>query len=270
MNKNISDVKFSIITISYNSEKTIERTILSVLNQTYKNYEYIIVDGLSKDNTIDIVKSYEPRFEGRMRWISEPDNGIYNAMNKGIKMAKGDIIGIVNSDDWLEADTLDVLSNVIRENPDNINKILTGDMMFHYADGTKLLISTSYQKYESLSKQLRMGLNHPATFDPKSIYNTIGLFDERFKLYADADFIIRCYESKVDVLFINKVLSNMLDGGASNKLSKLMIEDSLLNIKIHSKTQIERIWRIIRYYCILTTKYMVPDTLLKKYRALHS
>lgn len=263
-------MKFSIITISYNSSKTIERTILSVLNQTNKDYEYIIVDGLSKDNTIDIVKSYEPRFEGRMRWISEPDNGIYNAMNKGIKMAKGDIIGIVNSDDWLEADTLEVLSNVIHENPDNINKILTGDMMFHYADGTKLLISTSYQKYESLSKQLRMGLNHPATFVPKSIYNTIGLFDERFKLYADADFFIRCYESKVDVLFINKVLSNMLDGGASNKLSKLMIEDSLLNIKLHSKTQLERIWRIIRYYCILTTKYMVPDTLLKKYRALHS
>ena len=244
-------MKFSIITISYNSSKTIERTILSVLNQTNKDYEYIIVDGLSKDNTIDIVKSYEPRFEGRMRWISEPDNGIYNAMNKGIKMAKGDIIGI-------------------HENPDNINKILTGDMMFHYADGTKLLISTSYQKYESLSKQLRMGLNHPATFVPKSIYKTIGLFDERFKLYADADFFIRCYESNVDILFINRVLSNMADGGASNKLSKLMIEDSLLNIKLHSKTRIERIWRIIRYYCILTTKYMVPDTLLKKYRALHS
>ena len=88
-------MKFSIITISFNSEKTIERTIKSVLTQTYSDFEYIIVDGASKDGTLDIVKKFEPFFEGRMKWKSEPDKGIYDAMNKGIRMATGDIIGIV-------------------------------------------------------------------------------------------------------------------------------------------------------------------------------
>ena len=86
--------RFSIVTVSYNSAKTIERTIKSVLNQTYKNFEYIIVDGASTDVTIDIVKNFEPLFEGRMKWQSEPDKGIYNAMNKGIQRATGTIVGI--------------------------------------------------------------------------------------------------------------------------------------------------------------------------------
>lgn len=85
-------MKLSIITVTYNSEKTLRDTIESVLSQTYTDYEYIIVDGASKDNTINIVKEYEPKFEGRMRWISGPDKGIYDAMNKGIKMSTGDVL----------------------------------------------------------------------------------------------------------------------------------------------------------------------------------
>ena len=100
-------VKCSIITVSYNSSKTIEKTINSVLSQTYKDVEYIIVDGASSDGTVEIIKEYEPLFEGRMKWISEPDNGIYFAMNKGIQMAKGELIGIINSDDWYENDAVE-------------------------------------------------------------------------------------------------------------------------------------------------------------------
>ena len=99
-------MEVSIITVCYNSEKTIERTIKSVLNQTYQDYEYIIVDGASTDKTLDIIKRYEPEFEGKMRWISEQDNGIYYAMNKGIGMAKGKLIGMINSDDYYEINAL--------------------------------------------------------------------------------------------------------------------------------------------------------------------
>ena len=95
-------MEVSIITVCYNSEKTIERTIKSVLNQTYQDYEYIIVDGASTDKTLDIIKRYEPEFEGKMRWISEQDNGIYYAMNKGIGMAKGKLIGMINIDDYYD------------------------------------------------------------------------------------------------------------------------------------------------------------------------
>ena len=92
-------MKISIITATYNSEKTLKNTLESVLKQTYTNYEHIIIDGDSKDNTMEIVKQYEEKYQGKLRYISEKDSGIYDAMNKGIKMATGDIIGILNSDD---------------------------------------------------------------------------------------------------------------------------------------------------------------------------
>ena len=94
-------MKITIITVCYNSGKTIKDTIESVLAQNYKNFEYIIIDGKSKDNTVDIIKSYEPKFNGKMKWISEKDKGIYDAMNKGVKLASGDIIGLINADDIL-------------------------------------------------------------------------------------------------------------------------------------------------------------------------
>lgn len=261
---------FTIITISFNSENTIKRTINSILCQRCKDYEYIIIDGASKDRTVDIIKSYEGKFEGRMRWISEPDKGIYNAMNKGIRMAKGDIIGIVNSDDWLEIDSLEILNNVLQKDPENKKKILTGEMLFHYEDGTTQHYHTSYEKYEFFSKRYRMGLNHPATFVPKSVYNKIGLYDESFKLYADANFIINCYNANIGVIFINKILSNMSDGGASNSRSMNMIKDSLLMIKKHSKSRREKYWRISKFLLLWFIRGFVPERFVRYYRAKHN
>ena len=97
----------SIITVCFNSSKTIRQTIESVLNQTYTNIEYILVDGKSTDNTVAIIEEYAPQFTAKgivYRWVSEPDAGIYDAMNKGIKLATGEWIGIINSDDWYELD----------------------------------------------------------------------------------------------------------------------------------------------------------------------
>ena len=105
--------KVSIITVCYNSSMTIRRTFDSVLNQTYADIEYIVVDGASTDGTIEIIKEYEPLFEGRMCWISEKDNGIYDAMNKGISMAEGELIGIINSDDYYEPDAVECMVNAM-------------------------------------------------------------------------------------------------------------------------------------------------------------
>lgn len=123
---------FSIITICFNSERTIERTIRSVLTQTFTDYEYIIVDGGSKDSTLDIVKKYEPLFKGRMKWKSEPDRGIYDAMNKGIMRSSGIIIGIVNSDDWLEPEALAYVYRKFEDNGKREDVIYAGDMYFHH------------------------------------------------------------------------------------------------------------------------------------------
>lgn len=257
---------FSIITISYNSAKTIERTIKSILSQTFTDYEYIIVDGASKDNTVDIIKKYEPLFDGRLKWKSEPDKGIYNAMNKGLYQASGEIIGIVNSDDWLESGTLQILADEISRDESCRNSILTGETLFHYSDGTTQKFLTSRSIYEYYSKKYRMGLNHPATFVPKKIYEQIGIFDEKFKLYADADFILKCYESNVPIHFIHKVLSNMSDGGASNTRSKTELMDTIYKYKKHIKNPC-----VYYYYCITSyfkwrIKYLVPEFLVRNYR----
>ena len=104
-------MKISLITITYNSEKTLADTIQSVLSQKYSDMEYIIVDGASKDKTVSIIKQYEPQFDGRMRWISEKDKGLYDAMSKGIRMTTGDVVGILNSDDFFTSkDVLEKIS----------------------------------------------------------------------------------------------------------------------------------------------------------------
>ena len=261
---------FSIITITYNSEKTIERTLKSILCQGFSNYEYIIVDGASKDGTIDIVKRYESLFEGRMKWVSEPDSGIYNAMNKGILRSCGIYIGIVNSDDWLANDALQMVADEIALDNDNYNKIMTGEILFHYEDGDAQLFPTSFEHYEYYSKRYRMGLNHPATFVPRCIYNQIGVFDERFRLYGDADFIIRCYESGVGVRFIHKVLSNMADGGASNRRSRLVLNDSLLKYKKHCKSKYEYLAYSMRCYIFTAVRSLIPQSYVRLYRRRHN
>lgn len=262
--------QFSIITISYNSEKTIERTIKSILAQTHKDYEYIIVDGASKDSTVEIIKKYEPLFEGRMTWKSEPDKGIYNAMNKGIMRSSGEIIGIVNSDDWLESNTLQILADEISLNQSLRNQILTGEVLFHYDDGNTQLFPTSYERYEYYAKRYRMGLNHPATFVPRQIYEKYGTFDERFKLYADSDFIIRCYKANVGVHFIHKVLSNMSDGGASNSSSRFELQDTFLKYKKHSKSKKEYYYLCAKARFFLFLKSMLPNRYIRWHRKRHN
>ncbi|MFP7655859.1 glycosyltransferase family 2 protein [Chryseobacterium proteolyticum] len=110
-------MKISIITVCWNSEKYLKTAIESILHQTYKNIEYIIVDGGSSDSTLDIIKSYEASFNGNMRWISENDNGIYDAMNKGVKMATGDVIGLLNSDDlYISENSLEHIMECFHKN----------------------------------------------------------------------------------------------------------------------------------------------------------
>lgn len=209
-------MRFSIITICYNSEKTIERTIKSVLAQTYKDYEYIIVDGSSKDGTLDILKRYEPLFEERMKWKSEPDKGIYDAMNKGISRSSGEIIGIVNSDDWLEPDALEKVQAAIEANQNNMDALYCGGINYHLIGGG---IKEWPVNIKALHRDAKMylvsGVRHPGLFVPKGIYERFGDFNEAMKLSADADFMLRCYYAGVPFVDIKAIVSNMSEGGLS-------------------------------------------------------
>lgn len=264
---------FSIITVCYNSEKTLERTIKSVLTQTCKDYEYIIVDGASKDGTLEIVKRYETLFEGRMKWKSEPDKGIYDAMNKGVLMSTGDIIGIVNSDDWLEECALQIVADSVSENDLDIMKplLVTGWIDYHYEDNTHVVMKANRKRYEHYAKKLRMGINHPATFVSKATYNKIGLFDTNYKLFGDADFIVRCYRSSVEIFFVEKVLSNMSDGGASSSVTKKGFCDSMYRVdKFYPSNNFDRLVRKFEIFVFYLVAFVTPQSVGRKLREIKS
>lgn len=263
----MSNPKFSVITITFNSEKTIERTLKSVLAQTFTDYEYIIVDGASRDSTMDIVRKYEPLFEGRMKWKSEPDEGIYDAMNKGVTRSLGDIIGIVNSDDWLEEDALANVAKVAERENEPLGVIYTGNLVFHYADGTRLKRTTSEKRLIRSAKVYDIGIFHPATFVPKKIYTELGLFDLQFKLNADVDFILRCYYAGVHFSIIDKVLSNMSDGGATNSgMTSKEISDRKKVVEKHANSKLDfyRVW--IPYLIKIYGKKLLPKSLSRYIR----
>jgi glycosyltransferase involved in cell wall biosynthesis len=179
---------FSIITVSYNSEKTIKKTIESVLHQSFFDFEYIVIDGGSTDGTIEIVKSYEKKFSDKgisYTWISEKDRGIYDAMNKGAGLAKGVLIGMLNSDDWYEAKTLQLVADEYK-----ISKA-------EYIHGNIHTFSPSYdflklKKPESKEKMVqRMTFFHPASFISKKIYEDLGGYSLDYEICSDYDFILK-------------------------------------------------------------------------------
>ncbi len=263
----MNNPKFSIITVCYNSDKTIERTIRSILAQTCNDYEYIIVDGASKDSTLDIVKHYEPLFEGRMKWRSEPDKGIYNAMNKGINRASGKIIGIVNSDDWLEPDALEKVNFQSNKDSDNDKCIYSGNIVFHYKNGVNQLREASRERLDKYAKSYDIGVFHPATFVGRQVYLTVGKYDEQFMLNADVDFILRCYQSNIRFNFVRSVLSNMSDCGATNSgMTSKEIADRKLVLKKHCTSNLEYINLYLR--CVLKTylKKILPHSTITKIR----
>ena len=207
----------SVITVCFNSEKTIDDTINALLKQTYKNWEHIIVDGGSKDQTIEIIKSHEKEYNGRLRLYQGPDKGIYDAMNKGIKYANGVIVGIINSDDWYAPTALERIVQSYLSYPGD-EKIITGGLK-RMRDG---VVIYNQMHYEITLSGLKKGmpLQHPAVFVTKAVYERLGGFDLSFPHIADYDFIWRCYaDGGVKFLFVDSVVSYMREGGASDCLS---------------------------------------------------
>lgn len=230
----MEQILFSIITVCYNSEKTITNTIESILNQTYRNFEYIIIDGKSTDKTLEIIKSYEKKFEGKLKVISEPDNGIYDAMNKGIRMARGTVIGIINSDDWYEKDTLQIVSNYYNDFPYTVYQ---GYMRTIDGKNGKEMRCTIYNP-EYIREAM---INHPATFVHRKVYEKYGVFDCQYKKSADYEFVIRLVESKeVQFVSIYEILANFRTGGISNTVDA-KLETMKIKRKYKMMTRIQYI-----------------------------
>lgn len=210
-------MKVSIITVSYNSSKTIRDTIDSVLSQDYTDIEYIIIDGNSTDGTQDIVRSFGPRIS---RFVSEKDNGLYDAMNKGLALATGEIIGIINSDDIYAHSK--IISSIVSVFKSKSIDITYGDL-FYFKTGFPDLPLRYYKGGHFSLKRVTYGLMppHPTFFIRKSIYEKYGNFDTQFTLSADFDLILRFLGIyKVAFAYIPEVIVKMRTGGKSTSSLK--------------------------------------------------
>ena len=207
-------MKVSIITCTYNSAKTVADTIRSVNAQTYPNIEHIIVDGLSKDNTLEIVKQYA----GERQVIkSEKDNGIYDAFNKGIKMATGDIIGVLNSDDFFTTDN--IIEQVVNAfNKENIDAVY-GDI--HFVSPDNLNKCVRYYSSKSFRPwMMRMGFMfaHPSFYVKREYYENLGLYKTDYKIAADFELLLRfVVKNKIKCKYLPLDFVTMRTGGASTE-----------------------------------------------------
>lgn len=204
------DTMVSVVTVCYNSEATIRDTIESVLRQTYTNIEYLIIDGASKDATVSIAEEYRAAFEEKgMKYIivSEPDKGIYDAMNKGTQKAAGELVGILNSDDWYEDNTIERVVATYKETGFDM---FYADIRLIMPDGAEVIKHSRYRKYVT-----SRDWNHPTTFVKRSIYDR---FQFQCKVvYDDWDFILKVRNAGYKIVVLNEVLANFRMGGASNE-----------------------------------------------------
>jgi glycosyltransferase involved in cell wall biosynthesis len=204
----------SIITVVYNGSKTIEQTIQSVLNQSYKNIEYIIIDGGSTDGTIEIIKEYEKDIS---HWTSEPDKGLYDAMNKGIALAKGELIGMINSDDWYELDAVKIIVDSYIENPQK--RIFHGDRYDIDNDGNKRKYRFNQSKFKF--KYFSMTFNHPSMFIHRDIYKEFK-YNIEFKSISDYEFVLKVFlKYENSFLYIPRTYVNYRLDGISAKQSMI-------------------------------------------------
>jgi len=242
-------MKISIVTATYNSGATLRDTLESVLAQSYDDYEHIIVDGGSTDGTLEIIHEYEPRYRGRLRWISEPDRGIYDAMNKGITRASGQVVGLLNSDDFYASD--DVLATIA----DNI-----GDVDAVYADvcyvrpGDLVKVVRRYSSKSFRRWKMRLGFMpaHPSFYCRRSVYTRFGMFDLDFKIAADFEQLLRLiFVNQIKTKYIRKTFVTMRTGGASTSGMKSHLQifrDHRRAYKVNGVYS-NSIFESVRYMC---------------------
>lgn len=214
-------MKISIITVVYNNERTIKDALESVCGQTYGNIEYVIIDGGSRDKTVVIINDFKDKLG---YFISEKDNGIYDAMNKGIKASTGDVIGILNSDDLYHDST--VIQTVMDYFNQDVNlDIVFGDLVYVKSDNVDKVIRY-WKSRPYFKKYFEMGNvpPHPSLFVKRKVYEQAGYFDLNYKLAADYEFMLRIFKKySFKSNYINKIIVKMRLGGATNQ--------SLSNIK---------------------------------------
>lgn len=244
-------MKITIITVSYKSEATIRDTIESVLSQSYPDLEYIIVDGASKDGTVDIIKEYEPKFGNRLKWVSEPDKGLYDAMNKGIRMASGDVVGILNSDDLFYDSK--VLYDVAQAF-DKDTEAIFGNLYFVKPDDVDCIVRAwKGSAYASFRKGWHPA--HPTFYVRREVYGRYGLFDTSFDVSADFELMLRFIEkNRIRTKYLDRYMVRMRMGGESTGNIRNIIKGNKNIIRAFRKNG-------IRVSCLYPVYRLLPKAM---------
>jgi len=236
----MTKLKISIITSVYNNKETIKEAIESVLSQTYRNIEYIIVDGASTDGTVEIVQSYGSKIN---TFVSEADKGIYDGLNKGLGLATGDVIGFLHSDDLYENDK--VIEEIAKAFEGGVDAVY-GDLVYTAKEDTTKVLR--YWKSRTFDKSLLAKgwmPAHPTFFVRKEVYEIYGKFDSSFKIAADYDFMLRVLSAGINVKYLPKILYKMRVGGESNKSIKNIIQKSKEDLKALKNNNVGGIYTLL-------------------------
>ena len=250
----MKEPKISVITICYNSESHIEETILSVITQSYENKEYIIIDGGSTDSTLSIIEKYHDKID---YFISEPDKGISDAFNKGIKAASGDIIGIINSDDKLVEDALRIVANNYEEDVDLYRGVLK-----MWNDETGYV----YNQYPTMNwpkLPIKMAVAHPSTFVTKRAYNQYGGYNVGLKYSMDLDLLLRFERNRVVKKCIDKPLAYFRLGGVSQSNESKRKKEICMVLANNGSSKFDIFCFRIYYIFRLTMKHLINSLLGK-------
>lgn len=201
----------SIVTIVFNAARTIERTIDSIAAQTYPNVEYILVDGGSTDGTLDLIRKREADID---LWLSEPDRGISDAFNKGIALARGEFIALVNADDWLEPQHMERAVNHLRRTEAHF---VFGNMVVHAGDGSPQYLLLGDRCYTRRLRHAMPDINHPSVVCRRQVYERLGLYDTGLRVAMDYEWILRGYAAGVRGEYVPEITSHMEGSGISHR-----------------------------------------------------
>lgn len=209
----------TVITVVRNAEKALEKTISSVLNQTYENIEYIIIDGGSTDGTLDIIRKYDDRVD---YWLSEPDQGISDAFNKGVRASSGEFIGLLNADDWLSQDQVEQGVKALQASSADY---VFGDLLLHDEEGRILYRIKGDPDYARLIHSKMPELNHPTVLARKKAYQRIGLFDTNYRYAMDYEWLLRLHAQGGTGMYVKEISAHMGLGGASDSFYRKALKE---------------------------------------------
>jgi len=226
-------MKISIITITYNSAKTLQRALESVQSQRYNNIEHVLVDGASTDGTREMIEAYAAKHKN-VKWVSEKDDGIYNAINKGIRMATGDVIGFLHSDDVFNSpDSIGQIASALEQSKADV---VYGDLQ--YCNGNKVVRRWKSNAFNPRALKYGWMPPHPTVYVRKEVYQQVGEYDEWFRISADYDMILRIFTAGYKTHYIPEVLVCMEVGGASNKNTKARLSKTQEDYIVLKKNQV--------------------------------